>query len=215
LPSGKAREEKAVEAAVRKCLVSGETKPKDQLIRFVVGPEGQIVPDVAGKLPGRGIWVSALAESLAEAVRKNLFSKAAKRKVSVAEDLPQQVEKLLMRRCLDLLGLARGAGLVVSGEPQVLEALKKQRLSYVVLAADAGGDILKKMAQAPRVACVLTRDDLGRALGRGISVALGLHPGVLADKLKTELARLSSVKSFDLQPGACPLAHNPECGHHD
>src|SRR5690349_17114479 len=91
----------------RRDVVSGEVMDEARLIRFVAGPDGQVVPDLARKLPGRGVWVAADRASLAAAVKKNLFARSAKAPLKAATDLPDQVERLLKSRLLSGLGLAR------------------------------------------------------------------------------------------------------------
>ena len=90
----------------RRCLASGLVLPKEQLVRFVVGPDDALVPDLAERLPGRGLWLQARQDMMAKACARNLFAKAAKRHVRVPDDLPVQVERLALQRCLSLLGLA-------------------------------------------------------------------------------------------------------------
>ncbi len=93
----------------RRCIVSGETAPKHGLLRFVVGPENVIVPDLGERLPGRGIWVSADRDALQKAGDKKLFTRAAKMQVTVPEDLVKRVEMLLVKRCMDVIGRSEGA----------------------------------------------------------------------------------------------------------
>lgn len=195
----------------RRCLVTGAFKPKAELIRFVLDPEGRVVPDLAARLPGRGLWVSATREALSLAASKNLFAKAAKTKAFVDAALPEQVAALMTRRCLDLLGLARSVGAVVAREPAVLEALAAGQLSAVLLAADAGGDIRKKMARAPLLFDGFSRAQLGGALGREHLVALGLKPHPLTTKLQDELRRWQGlgVSSYDDQQKPNGSSVNP------
>ncbi|MBS4010155.1 MAG: DUF448 domain-containing protein, partial [Roseovarius sp.] len=94
----------------RKCIATAEVQPKHGLIRFVIGPEGQIAPDLAEKIPGRGIWVAADRAALEKAANKGLFARAAKQTVQVPEGLVDQVEALLVRRVIDLISLARKGG---------------------------------------------------------------------------------------------------------
>ncbi|MDD5587116.1 MAG: DUF448 domain-containing protein [Alphaproteobacteria bacterium] len=196
VPSGRDAAARAGAAAtLRKCLATGAVKPKAELIRFVLDPENRVVPDLAARLPGRGLWVTASREALQTAAGKNLFARAAKTSAHADPSLPEQVERLLARRCLELLGLARGAGLVVTGQPQVEEALKAGALAFVLVAADAGRDVLKKMGRATLVHSALTRDRLGEALGREHLVTLGLRPHILTEKLRTELARWQGVRA--------------------
>lgn len=132
-------------SAERKCLVTGVVKPKAAMIRFVLDPSHNVTPDLAARLPGRGLWVSATRDALATAVKKNLFAKAAKTHAKADPNLPEQVEALIAKRCLELLGLARGAGAVVAGQMQVEQALRADELAYVLIAADAGADGTKKL----------------------------------------------------------------------
>jgi hypothetical protein len=179
----------ALPVSLRKCLVTGAAKPKSELIRFVLDPAHNVVPDLAARLPGRGLWVTASREALELAQRKKLFSRAAKTQAIANPNLPEQVEKLLAKRCLELLGLARGAGLVVTGQPQVEQALKAGELAFVLAASDAGKDGLKKVQCATLVSSGFTRTQLGEALGRGQAVTLGLRQHALTEKLRTELGR--------------------------
>ncbi|MDA3858175.1 MAG: DUF448 domain-containing protein, partial [Roseovarius sp.] len=103
----------------RKCIVTGEVQPKHGLIRFAVGPEGQIAPDLMEKLPGRGIWVSADRATLDMAAAKGLFARAAKQPVQVPEGLSDLVEALLAKRVVNLISLARKGGRAVSGYEKV------------------------------------------------------------------------------------------------
>jgi hypothetical protein len=189
------RREKGEEGAMRRCLVSGEQRAKADLIRFVVGPENTLIPDIAEKLPGRGLWILADRATIDEAIRKNLFTKAARHKVKIEEGLTDKAASLLAKRCLDLLGLAKGAGCVVYGQPQVEAALGNGSLDTVLLAADAGRDVTKKLAHANLLKCALTRDQLGDALGRAQCVAAGLRSHPLSEKLKTEIKRWQGVKA--------------------
>ncbi len=179
----------------RRCLATGAVKPKTELIRFVTGPDNIIVPDLAARLPGRGLWVSADVDALKLAVRKNLFSRAAKTAVKADPALPQQVEQLLAKRCLELLGLARGAGLAVVGHMQVEEAVKARALAFVLVAADAGQDGVKKLYHATLIKGGFSRAQLGAALGREQLVYIGLKPHSLTEKLRAELARWQGVRT--------------------
>ncbi|MBX9634346.1 MAG: DUF448 domain-containing protein, partial [Magnetospirillum sp.] len=99
----------------RRCIATATVRPKGELLRFVVSPDGEVVPDLERRLPGRGIWLSARRDVVNTAVTKRLFAKAARRAVVVPQDLADRVEALLLRRCLDVLGLARRAGHAVCG----------------------------------------------------------------------------------------------------
>src|SRR6516225_8615698 len=111
----------------RRDIVSGEVMDEAHLIRFVAGPDGGVVPDLARKLPGRGLWVAADRASVATAARKGLFSRAAKTRLMAAPELADQVEMLLRRRLLSGLGLARRAGDLTSGFEKVSAAITAGR----------------------------------------------------------------------------------------
>ena len=98
----------------RKCIATGEVQPKYGLIRFVVGPEDVIYPDISGKLPGRGIYVAADRDALEMAVEKKLFSRGAKQQVKVPDDLVDEVERQLARKVVDLIAMSRKAGSAVA-----------------------------------------------------------------------------------------------------
>lgn len=183
---------------VRRCLVCGESKPKSDLIRFVLDSDGWVVPDLACRLPGRGLWVSADREALQTAIAKNLFSRAAKAKAKVDPALLQQVERLFARRCSDLLGLARAASAIVTREPLVLESLAAGKLEAVLLASDAGGDIRKKLSRAPVLfGDMMTREELGAALGREHLAVAGLRAHPLTEKLQEEMKRWHGVRASE------------------
>lgn len=165
------------------------------MVRFVLAPDGAVVPDVDERLPGRGIWVTADRALLAQAVRKNLFAKAAGAPARAAADLPARVEAGLRRRCLDLLGLARRAGLLVAGYDQVEAALREGGVGLVLIAHDAASQASKlcRLAGEVPVARSLGRAELGRPLGRDELVYAAVAAGRLAERLRRELARLDGL----------------------
>src|SRR5579864_2956510 len=113
-------------ATMRMCAVSREVRPIDELIRFVVAPSGEVIADLKRKLPGRGIWVSANHQAVAEAVRRHQFSRGFKRDVRVASTLAADTEALLERFAVDALAMAAKAGQVVCGFGKVKDALEQQ-----------------------------------------------------------------------------------------
>jgi len=156
------------------CLVSGESRPPEGMLRFVVGPDDRVVPDVGRRLPGRGLWVDATVDAVRTAVTRNLFSRGARRAVRCEGDLPEQVERLLLGRALDLVGLARRAGRAVCGMAKVQESLRRGRAGLILVAADAGGDGVKHLGSAPRMTFVESQL-LGGIFGREAAtyVAIG------------------------------------------
>jgi len=158
----------------RRCIASGAVKPAEGMLRFVIGPDGTVVPDLAHKLPGRGIWLSADRDMVNTATKKNLFSKAARRKVTVPADLGDRVEFLLLRHCLELIGLARRAGQAMMGY-------------------DGRGKVRALAPNLPLVD-VLTGDELGAAFGRDHAVHVILTRGRLAEALRVEAGRLAGFR---------------------
>src|SRR5215475_11872590 len=114
-------------AALRMCAVSREQRPVDELIRFVVSPQGEVVPDIKRKLPGRGLWISASRQTVAEAVRRHQFSRGFKRDVRVADSLAADTETLLARAAVEALAMAAKAGQVISGFAKVEAALQARQ----------------------------------------------------------------------------------------
>lgn len=181
----------------RRCIVSGEVKAAEEMIRFVAGPDGEVVPDLVGKLPGRGFWLSARRDMVNTAAAKNLFSKAARRKLVAPPDLADRIEHLLARRCLELLGLARRAGQAIVGFEKVKAELKSRRGAVLLAAADGAADGRDKIrALAPALPLIewLRSDELGAAFGRDHAVHVLLLPGRLAEGLRIEAARLSGFR---------------------
>ena len=133
------REGQREAGAKRRCAVTGETRPVHEMLRFVVGPEDFVVFDVARDLPGRGIWLSATRDVVNTACVKGRFAAAARSRVRVSEELANEVERLLARRCLDGLGLARRAGDAVTGFEKV-KAMLAGSAGGVLLGAGDGAD---------------------------------------------------------------------------
>lgn len=146
----------------RTCIATGETGTPERMIRFVVGPAGDVVPDLARRLPGRGLWVKAERSAVERAVAKNLFAKAARRAVRPAADLPERVERLLLERALADLGRARRAGRAVAGFVKVEQMIAKRRAGLLVIADEADGDGAMKLG-----ASGLPIARLGNAAGLG------------------------------------------------
>lgn len=189
-------------ARERRCIATGAVLPAEKLVRFVVSPDSEIVPDLDGKLPGRGIWLTANRGAFAKALAKGDFAKAAKAKVTVRPDLADHVAHLLTERLKADLGMARRAGFADSGFDSVLRALDKKIPPAVLFhAADASDDGRRKLRSAmksreleARSIDVLTRDELGLALGRENVVHAAIRPGALADRLILNSMRLAGLK---------------------
>jgi predicted RNA-binding protein YlxR (DUF448 family) len=141
---------RANEPTERTCVVTREAKPVDALIRFVVAPDGSIVPDLKRKLPGRGVWVTADKTSVATAVKKHLLEKAFEGKVTVDSALAERVDDLLLAAAAGALALARKAGGLIAGFGKVESALASEPVIALIHAAEAGADGVAKLQGAAR-----------------------------------------------------------------
>ena len=184
----------------RRCIASGEVRAKHELLRFVVDPDGGLVPDPAGRLPGRGLWLSPRRDMLEKACARNLFAKAAKASVRLPDDLLGQTEGALRRRFLELLGLANRAGQAVAGFQKVRDRLAVGEAALLVHAVDAAEDGRRKIIGLARarhpdltIVTLFTVAELGRAVGRENVVHLLVLSGGLAERLKVEAHRLESL----------------------
>lgn len=130
---------------MRTCIATGEAGAPEKMIRFVVGPEGEVVPDLARQLPGRGMWVRADRAALERAVEKKLFSRAARAPVKASAELVDRVERLLLERALADLGRARRAGRAVAGFVKVEQMIGRGQAGLLVVADEAEGDGLQKL----------------------------------------------------------------------
>src|SRR3954463_868180 len=132
-------------ATMRMCAVSREVHPIDELIRFVVAPSGDVIPDLKRKLPGRGLWVSASRRAVAEAVRRNQFSRGFKRDIRPAATLAADTEALLVRSATEALAMVAKAGQVVSGFSKVEGALREGQAQALIHASDGATDGIRKL----------------------------------------------------------------------
>ena len=186
-------------ATMRMCAVSRQVRPIDELIRFVVAPSGDVVPDLKRKLPGRGLWVGASRRTIAEAVRRHQFSRGFKRDVRVAATLPADTEALLERSCTEALAMAAKAGQVVSGYAKVEGLLEQGRADALIHASDGAADGIRKLdaiaGQRSRnigdshrlpIVTALTSAQLDLALGRSNVIHAALLAGPAS---KTFLSR--------------------------
>jgi uncharacterized protein len=134
----------------RTCIVTRNSAEPDDLIRFVVGPDSTVVPDIKRTLPGRGCWVTADRATVDKAVSKAHFPRAFKRQVAVPPDLGANVDLLLARAALGALGLARKAGQLALGAAKVDGAVRSGKALLVLHAAEGSEDGVRKIAQARR-----------------------------------------------------------------
>ncbi len=194
--------EKLRDEPERKCIATGEVSPKAGLIRFVVGPDSSVVPDIAAKLPGRGIYVSSTRAALDRAggagSKGGLFARAARQPVKVPDGLADLVEVLLTRRVVELLSMARKAGGAVTGYEKVKEWLVKGSAVALIQASD-GSERGKTKLRAPDgenslISC-LTAGEIGLAFGRERAIHAALAAGGLTTRVVEEAARLAGLRS--------------------
>lgn len=195
------------EVPERRCIATGQSGSTAGMIRFVVSPEGGIVPDLHGRLPGRGIWVSARHAALERAVAKNLFARTARQPVTLPEDLPGLVETMLARRVVELLSLARKAGLAVAGYEKVRAALSAGTAVALIQARDGSPRGKTKLrppeGEGTHVTC-LDASEIGLAFGREHVIHAALTAGGLSARVVEEAARLGGVREIPGPQGGGP-----------
>ena len=172
-----------------------------RLVRFVAGPQGQVTPDLARKLPGRGIWVAASREAVGTAAKKGLFARAAKAKLIAPPGLADQVEALLHSRLLAGLGLARKAGELTFGFERVLAALGQGKAAWLIEASDGAEDGRRKVLAAarrapsqPRLLATFSSSELSLALGAPNVIHTAFLAGRGAERWTVDVERLAGFR---------------------
>ena len=208
-----ARSSHANASRERRDAVSGEVMAEARLIRFVAGPDGEVAPDLARKLPGRGVWVAATREAVEQAVRRNAFSRSAKAELKPPRDLADQVAGLLRRRLLAGLGLARRSGDLTFGFEKAASAVEAGKAAWMIEAADGAADGRRKMLQAaarapspPRLLGAFSSDDLSLALGLGPVIHLAFIAGGSAQRWTVDVDRYAGFGPL------LPQSWRPEIG---
>jgi predicted RNA-binding protein YlxR (DUF448 family) len=189
--------------SVRACALTRRRRPRDELIRFVLGPDATVVPDLKEKLPGRGMWLTAARDIVAEAAKRNLFARALKTEAKVPEGLAAQVEKLLADAALSALSLANKAGEAVYGNAKVEEAIAKGPVLALIHALEAAEDGCRKLdakaralregSQIPPVRA-FSADELGLASGRTNVIHAALIQGGAARNVLAAASRLERYR---------------------
>lgn len=190
----------------RTCIVTRQEKSPDEMIRFVVGPDNQVFPDLKRKLPGRGVWVTAERKKLEEAVSKNLFARGFKDKVKADDNLPQLVEDLLRQTTLQALAMTKKAGLVATGQAKAEAMIRDSAALALLQASDAGTDGVKKLAAAIKAQKVyeeretmlideFTSEELDKTLNGTNTMYVALLKGGAAEKLVKMIDRLMNYKA--------------------
>jgi uncharacterized protein len=188
------------DSAQRRCLVTRMAGARDHLVRFVLGPDHRVVPDIDERLPGRGMWLSADRDVVNKAVAGKLFARAARAPATAEADLAETVERLLAKRALECVGLARRAGQAVVGFEQVRAWLRASQAAVLIAAADGAADgraKLRRLAPDLPLITAFSRGELGACLGRDEVVHAAIAPGGLAQRLLRDVMRLAGFR-----PGA-------------
>lgn len=196
---------KVAAGEVRFCALDRIPKPVDEMIRFVVGPDGEVAPDIKRKLPGRGLWITATRAAVTEAVKRNIFARGFKREMRTDPVLADRIDELLARAALDALAIAGKAGRVVAGFGKVEDATADPELAAIVAASDGAGDGKRKIAaalrrsgtdrtrSAPIVGC-FTSSQLDLALNRLNVVHAALLDGPVSETFLARTARFERYR---------------------
>jgi uncharacterized protein len=208
-PRGRQRE--------RLCAATRTVRPIAELIRFVVGPQGEAVPDVKSNLPGRGVWITATRDALGEAIKRKAFARGFKREVRLPADLMDRTEKFLERAVLEALAVAAKAGLVAAGFAKAETALAHDRVAALLHAAEASAEGTRKLDAAwrrrhaggpPVTVGFLTSAQLDLALNRPNVVHAALLAGPVSETFLARCRRLERFRTGDLHNHAAEAAPN-------
>lgn len=191
----------------RTCIVTRAEKSPDEMIRFVVGPDNQVFPDLQRKLPGRGVWITAERKYLEQAVSKNLFARGFKDKVKAEDSLPQLVEDIMRQTSLQALAMTKKAGLVATGQAKAEAMIREGAALALLQASDAGSDGVKKLAAALKAQKVyeeketmlideFTSEELDKTLNGTNTMYVALLVGGASQKLVEMISRLMNYKAL-------------------
>lgn len=181
----------------RRCIATGESGGTAEMIRFVLDPAGALTPDLAERLPGRGIWLTADRALVEKAVKKRLFARGFRQPVETPADLAERLEALAAKRAVEALSLARKAGAAIAGFDKVRARLREGPVGALIAARDGAEDGRRKLAglrgEAPLIEA-LTADEMGFAFGRDSVIHAALESGGAADRLLREVRRLDGLR---------------------
>lgn len=189
-----------VSGPIRRNAMNRERVPARDMIRYVADTEGRIVPDVAGKLPGRGVWLEASRDAVMLATRKNLFARELRRKAIADGGLADLVERLLVQACLQQLSLARRAGQLVIGFDQVRPTLSSAARGVLIMSVDAAGDArkLRQIGDGSIVIEAFARQEIGRQVGRDELVYAWMEEGAIAMRLVALVRKLRGFRDVEM-----------------
>jgi predicted RNA-binding protein YlxR (DUF448 family) len=207
----------------RMCVVSRRVRPIDELIRFVLAPTGEPVPDLKRKLPGRGMWVSASHKAVAEAVKRNLFARGFKTTVKPSADLADETDKLMLRGVIEALAMVAKAGQVVAGFTKVEDTLRRNTAGILLHASNGAADGIRKLDGIARqnaefdeetdplpIISLLHSDELDLALGRSNVI----HAAVLTGPAgKTFLSRSQNLVRYRMADADINASAKPSKTH--
>jgi predicted RNA-binding protein YlxR (DUF448 family) len=205
------------------CVVTRRVRPIDDLIRFVLSPTGEPVPDLKRKLPGRGLWVSASHKAVAEAAKRNLFARGFKKNVKVSAQIADETDKLMLRGVTDALAMVAKAGQVVSGFTKVEDALRRNAAEILLHATNGAADGIRKLDGIVRqnaafddetdqipIITLLSSDELDLALGRSNVI----HAAVLTGPAgKTFLSRSQTLVRYRMADADINASAKPSKTH--
>jgi uncharacterized protein len=198
----------------RLCVATRTVRPVSDLIRFVIGPDGEAVPDLKRKLPGRGVWVTATQDALGDAIKRHAFERGFKRQVRTPADLVSRTERLLERAALDALAIAGKAGLVVAGFTKAEAAIERGEAVALLHAVEASSEGIRKLDGTLRrrlsgdpivLISTFTSAQLGLALGRPNVVHAAVLAGTPTDTFLARFRRFERFRSGDLGHRAGPV----------
>ena len=190
----------------RMCIATRDVRPIDELMRFVLTPDGAPMADLKQNLPGRGVWVTATRAALDRAVKHGAFARGFKRQIKIPADFTPRTEWLLEKAVLDALGIAAKAGSVKAGFGKTEDALQHERVVALLHAAEAAADGVRKLdaawrkwrpADPPVVVRLLTAAQLDLALGRPNMIHAALLAGPASDTFLARLRRLERFRAAD------------------
>jgi predicted RNA-binding protein YlxR (DUF448 family) len=205
----------------RLCAATGTSRPVADMIRFVIGPDGAVVPDLKRRLPGRGVWVTATRQALGQAIARKAFARSFKRELRVAPDLLATTERLLEREALNALAMAHKAGRIALGFGKTEAALGQSPVVGLVHAADGAADGVRKLAGARRrkgegntdnivVITTFTAAQLDLALGRSNVIHAALLAGPESQTFLARAGRLERFRAGQTAPGKADTNSNRE-----
>lgn len=215
--------DEGADGPLRLCALSRVHKRPDELIRFVLGPDGVIAPDLARRLPGRGVWVDATRESVAAAVYRQVFARSLKEAVLLPDDLPALIERLMVKRLGEAISIANKAGLLTAGFGKVDELIARGQAAVLIHAADGAKDGSAKLdrkfkallgpERATEVTVEeLTGPELDLAIGRSNVVHAAASEGGASQRILQEAMRVRRYRSTSEAPSPLEMTHKANTG---